>query len=153
MKPTDTLPRSVSCFFETIASGQHQNNEDLMWRQTGRRFSASRCGRLKNAQNVACFCVEFIPALPFRAECLAVGGSARRCCGAASPIRFYRASRALGEPLRSVQWGSFRFWEALAAGRVAINIDPGRYDATFPAVPANMEVAQTRRLPAHCGLA
>lgn len=109
--------------------------ESLMWRQTGHRFSAPYYERLKNAQAVACFCGELIPALPLRAECLTVGG--RR---ALLRRKLYSVvSRALGKPPRSVQWDSFRFWEALAAGCVAINIDLERYGVKLPAMPTNME--------------
>jgi len=109
--------------------------ENLMWRQTGRRYSAAYYERLKNAQAVACFCGELIPALPYRAEGLTGGG--RR---ALLRRKFYSVlSRALGKPPRSVQWDSYRFWEALAAGCVAINIDLERYGVTLPKMPTNLE--------------
>ena len=40
-------------------------------------------------------------------------------------------------PARSVQWDSFRFWEALAAGCVAFNIDLERYGVELPVMPEN----------------
>ena len=40
-------------------------------------------------------------------------------------------------PPRSVQWDSFRFWEALAAGSVTFNIDLERYGVVLPVMPEN----------------
>ena len=40
-------------------------------------------------------------------------------------------------PPRSVGWDSFRFWEALAAGCAAINIDLNHYGAELPVMPEN----------------
>jgi hypothetical protein len=109
--------------------------ERLMWRQTGHRYSASYYERLKNAEAVACFCGELIPGLPFRAESVSVGGRKAQL-----RRRFYSLiAGALGIPPRSVQWDSFRFWEALAAGCVAINIDLERYGVTLPVMPTNFE--------------
>ena len=41
------------------------------------------------------------------------------------------------QPTRSVQWDSFRFWEALAAGCAAFNIDLERYGVVLPVMPEN----------------
>jgi hypothetical protein len=38
-------------------------------------------------------------------------------------------------PPRSVGWDSFRFWEALAAGCAAINVDLEHYGAKLPVMP------------------
>ena len=108
--------------------------ERLMWRQTGYRFSRSYYERLKNSQAVACFCGEMIPPMPFRnPECYLVGGNKAK-------IRrfFYEMLGKLDpRPARSVQWDSFRFWEALAAGCVAFNIDLERYGVVLPVMPEN----------------
>jgi len=105
-----------------------------MWRQTGYRFSRSYYERLKNSQAVACFCGEMIPPMPFRnPECYLVGGNKAK-------IRrfFYEMLGKLDpRPARSVQWDSFRFWEALAAGCVAFNIDLERYGVVLPVMPEN----------------
>jgi hypothetical protein len=42
-------------------------------------------------------------------------------------------------PRRAVQWDSFRFWEALAAGCAAFNIDLEHYGVLLPALPVNGE--------------
>jgi hypothetical protein len=106
----------------------------LMWKQTGGRYSRSYYERLKNSQAVACFCGEMIPPMPFRnPECYLVGGNKAK-------IRrfFYEMLGKMDPwPARSVQWDSFRFWEALAAGCVAFNIDLDRYGVVLPAMPEN----------------
>ncbi len=108
--------------------------EALMWRQTGRRFSRSYYERLKTSQAVACFCGDMIPAAPFDGadRYLAGGGRAR--------IRraVYEAIDRLDpRPRRAIQWDSFRFWEALAAGCAAINIDLDCYGVSLPVMPVN----------------
>jgi hypothetical protein len=106
----------------------------LMWVQTGYRFSRSYYERLKNSLAVACFCGEMIPPMPFRnPECYLVGGKKAK-------LRrlFYEVLGKLDpRPPRSVQWDSFRFWEALAAGCVAFNVDLERYGVVLPVMPEN----------------
>jgi len=41
------------------------------------------------------------------------------------------------EPPRVLNWDSFRFWEALAAGCAAINIDLSLYGVQLPMTPDN----------------
>jgi hypothetical protein len=108
----------------------------LMWRQTGRRFSRAYYERLKHSQAVACFCGDLIPAAPFAGadRYLAGGGRAR--------LRrrlFEMLDRADPRPRRAVQWDSFRFWEALAAGCATFNIDLEYYGVTLPVMPVNGE--------------
>ena len=106
----------------------------MMWRQTGGRYARNYYERLKNSQAVACFCGEMIPPMPFRnPECYLAGGNKAK-------IRrlFYEMLGKLDpRPSRSVQWDSFRFWEALAAGCVAFNIDLERYGVVLPVMPEN----------------
>lgn len=106
----------------------------LMWRQTGARFCRAYYERLKNSQAVAAFCGELIPPMPFRnPECYLVGGNKAK-------LRriFYEAlARIDPRPLRSVQWDSFRFWEALAAGCLVFNLDLELYGAALPVMPEN----------------
>lgn len=40
-------------------------------------------------------------------------------------------------PRRAIQWDSFRFWEALAAGCAAVNIDLDKYGVELPVMPVN----------------
>ena len=108
--------------------------ERLMWGQTGRRFSRSYYERLKNSQAVACFCGEMIPPMPYRnPECYLVGGNKAKL-----RRMFYEMLGKLDpRPPRSVQWDSFRFWEALAAGCATFNIDLERYGVVLPVMPEN----------------
>jgi len=106
----------------------------LMWRQTGGRFSRSYYDRIKASQAVACFCGELIPPAPFaNPECYLVGGNKARVRRA-----FYEALGLLDpRPRRAVQWDSFRFWETLAAGSAAINLDLEHYGVQLPVMPRN----------------
>jgi hypothetical protein len=106
----------------------------LMWRQTGRRFSRRYYDRLMSSQAVACFCGDMIPAAPFAGadRYLAGGGKARLL-----RLVFEIADRFDPRPARAVQWDSFRFWETLAAGCAAINIDLDHYGVSVPVMPVN----------------
>jgi hypothetical protein len=77
-----------------------------------------------------------IPAAPFRgAERYLAGG--RR-----AQLRrslFELLDRADPRPRRAIQWDSFRFWESLAAGCSAFNIDLAYYGVTLPVMPTNGE--------------
>jgi Glycosyl transferases group 1 len=106
----------------------------LMWLQTGQRFSRKYYERLKQSQAVACFCGELIPPMPFRnPERYLVGGNRAK-------LRrfFYEVlGRFDRRPYRSVQWDSFRFWETMAAGCVAFNVDIEYYGVDLPVMPEN----------------
>jgi hypothetical protein len=108
----------------------------LMWRQTGRRFSRAYYERLKHSQAVACFCGDMIPAAPFAdPDRYLVGGGRARL----RRILFEWFDRADPRPRRAMQWDSFRFWEALAAGCAVFNIDLDYYGVEMPVMPVNGE--------------
>ena len=108
--------------------------EAIMWRQTGGRFSRSYYERLKQNQAVACFCGDIIPPAPYRdAARYLVGGNRAKVRRMLFQILGWFDPR----PPRSVGWDSFRFWEALAAGCAAINIDLSHYGAELPVMPEN----------------
>lgn len=108
----------------------------LMWRQTGCRFSRSYYERLKNTQTIACFCGEMIPPMPFRnPECYLVGGNKAKL----RRLLYELLGKLDRRPKRSVQWDSFRFWEALTAGCATFNVDLARYGASLPVMPKNWE--------------
>jgi hypothetical protein len=46
-------------------------------------------------------------------------------------------SAALGKKERSIQWDSFRFWEALSAGCLSFNLDLDKYGVILPEMPVN----------------
>ena len=104
----------------------------LMWEQTNRRHSPSYYDRLKQNQIVSCFCGELIPPMPWRnPQQYLVGGNKAKV-----KMAFFRLLAHLDpRPERIVQWDSWRFWESLAAGCVAINLDLERYGAELPVVP------------------
>jgi hypothetical protein len=108
----------------------------IMWEQTGERYSPSYYARLGSSQAVACFCGELIPPMPWRhPEQYLVGGNKAKLKRA-----FFEA---LGQvdprPARSVQWDSFRAWEAWVAGCATINIDLDVYGPELPVMPENMK--------------
>lgn len=106
----------------------------LMWEQTGNRYSSAYYERLKSSQAVACFCGELIPPMPYRnPECYLAGGNKAKL------RRFFYELLGRFDPRspRSVQWDSFRFWEALAAGCVAFNLDLEYYGVELPVMPVN----------------
>lgn len=108
--------------------------EALMWKQTGGRFSRTFYERLKRTQAVACFCGEIIPSLPFRSpDRYLVGGNRAKI----RRLFFEVLSLFDSRPPRSIQWDSFRFWEALAAGCATINIDLEHYGVVLPVMPKN----------------
>jgi hypothetical protein len=108
----------------------------LMWRQTGHRFSRAYYERLKHSQAVACFCGDMIPAAPFAdPDRYLVGGGRARL----RRMLFELLDRADPRPRRAVQWDSFRFWEALAAGCAVFNIDLAYYGVALPVMPVNGE--------------
>ena len=65
-----------------------------------------------------------------------VGGN--RAVGQASALRVGQARYP--RPARAVQWDSFRFWEALGAGCVAIQSSTSpKYGVRLPVMPVNWE--------------
>lgn len=119
---------------DNLKAAPADSYERLMWEQTGFRFSQSYYDRLKNSQAVACFCGEMIPPMPWRnpGQYLVGGNKAK-------------LKRRLFEVLanidprapRSVQWDSFRVWEAWVAGCATINIDLDLYGPELPVMPEN----------------
>jgi hypothetical protein len=104
----------------------------LMWEQTQRRHSRAYYERLCTAQAVAAFCGELIPPLPFQPDYL-VGG--RR---ALLKRRFYQLLGCIDpRPPRLIQWDSWRFWEAMAAGCLVFNLDLPHYGVQLPVMPEN----------------
>lgn len=106
----------------------------LMWEQTNHRHSRSYYERLKRSQAVSCFCGELIPPMPWRdpAQLMAGGNRARL-----RRAWFELLGRIDPRPERIVQWDSWRFWEALAAGCAVFNLDLERYGALLPVMPEN----------------
>jgi hypothetical protein len=108
--------------------------ERLMWEQTGERYSSAYYRRLGESQCVACFCGELIPPMPWRRpEQLMVGGNKAKLKRAALEFLAKLDPRAP----RSVQWDSFRAWEAWVAGCATLNIDLDFYGASLPVMPEN----------------
>lgn len=105
----------------------------LMWQQTGGRFSRSYYERVKQARAVACFCGDIIPPAPWRPEFYLVGGNRARL----NRMMFGALGAFDRRSPRAVGADSFRFWEALAAGCAAINLDLEHYGVRLPVMPEN----------------
>jgi hypothetical protein len=116
---------------DTTMNALDESPEDpyhlLFWNQTGRRHYPDYYRRLRQSVACACFSGFFLPpALPWfpsypRAE------------------RFWtHLGKKLNlESKRVVQWDSWRLWEALAAGCVAIHLDFDKYGMLLPVTPRN----------------
>lgn len=104
----------------------------LMWEQTQRRHSRQYYARLCRSQAVAAFCGELIPPGPFRPPYLVGGRKAKL-------VRAFYKTLALADPRppRLIQWDSWRFWEALAAGCLVFNFDLPHYGVRLPVMPEN----------------
>ena len=108
--------------------------EKLMWEQTGERYAPSYYQRLGASQCVACFCGELIPPMPWRnAEQYLVGGNKAKL-----KRKFFDVlAKVDSRPARSVQWDSFRAWEAWVAGCATFNVDLDIYGPALPVMPEN----------------
>jgi hypothetical protein len=108
--------------------------EALYWRQTTGRHSPEYYRRLGSVMACSAFCGELIPPMPFRnPECYLVGGNKAKL-----RLKFYETlARFDPRPPRIVSCDSFRFWETLAAGTVAFNVDLERYGVRLPVMPEN----------------
>lgn len=102
----------------------------LMWDQTQRRHCRDYYERLKSAQAVAAFCGELIPPAPYHPRYLAGGGRARLA------RRLHEAFALVDpRPPRLIQWDSWRFWEALAAGCLVFHLELERLGVALPVMP------------------
>ncbi len=91
----------------------------LHWRQTGRRHYPDYYRRLFRSAFCSCLSGYLLPA-----------GNAP----AVVPLRFRRKG-----PIRAAQWDSWRLWEALAAGCVALHLDFEKYGMKPPLKPRNWD--------------
>jgi hypothetical protein len=106
----------------------------LMWEQTGERYSPAYYARLGSSQAVACFCGELIPPMPWRnPQQYLVGGNKAKL----KRLFYETLAKVDPRPARSVQWDSFRAWEAWVAGCATINIDLDIYGPELPVMPEN----------------
>ncbi len=107
----------------------------LMWEQTNCRHFISYYERLKNTQAVACFCGRLVPCFPPDPRWYTYDGPKARVLNPLNTL----VSQLIGKPDRSLQWDSWRFWESLAAGCAAFNIDLEKFGVALPVMPQNWE--------------
>lgn len=115
---------------ETRIDGKTIDNPDeweqLMWRQTGRRHNARYFEALRVTRFSACFGGFFLPPdilmrPPF--------------WGAWNVL----TDRFVSMKHRPAQWDSWRWWESLSAGCVALQLDFNHYGMVLPVRPRNWE--------------
>ncbi len=137
---TPLLCRTLEGIFATdetrdaLSVPPSDEQERLWWEQTQRRHSRAYYERLRTSQTVATFCGELIPPAPHRPRYLAGGRRARW-----NRRAFALASRLDPRPPRWIQWDSWRFWEALAAGCLVFNLDLEHYGVALPVMPSPWE--------------
>jgi hypothetical protein len=105
----------------------------LMWEQTQHRHSRDYYNRLKAAQAVVAFCGELIPPAPFYPRYLVGGRQAQ-----IKRLGYDLLARFDARPPRLIQWDSWRFWEALAAGCLVFNLDLPHYGVELPVMPRHL---------------
>lgn len=105
----------------------------LMWRQTVDKHNPDYFCRLGSSMAVATFCGYLVPGLPADAS---VHFRGEKRYQALSMI-FRAASAATFRTPRLIQWDSWRFWETLCAGSVALHLDLEKYGAALPVMPEN----------------
>lgn len=107
----------------------------LMWHQSQRKHNPAYYQQLRESQIVACFCGDFIPGFPFDPSPGLAGGRKARL-----KLALYGwCARLLTRTDRIIQWDSWRFWECLAAGSVALHVDLEKYGVLLPVMPVNWE--------------
>jgi hypothetical protein len=101
-----------------------------IWQQCARRHSAKFFARVGKAKLCATFCGDLVPGLPWSPDYLVGGKKAalKRSVWAA-------LSRLAGSKPRNIQADSWRFWETLACGAIAINFDADESGWKLPAQP------------------
>ncbi|HEY0434803.1 MAG TPA: hypothetical protein VGC95_13095, partial [Chitinophagaceae bacterium] len=107
--------------------------DSLMWEQTTRRHSPEYYARLKHSAAVACFCGQLVPCFPRDPTWYTWDGGRARVINTINRV----ISCLIGHDQRIVQWDSWRFWETLAAGCAAFNVDLERFGAVIPEMPRN----------------
>lgn len=122
---------TVNATRDDLSRAPESAHDRLMWEQTQHRHSPDYFARLANAQAVAAFCGDLIPATPRFPRYLIGGGRRAQLARAAHDV-FCRLHRA---PERLMQWDSWRFWEALAAGCLVYHLDLDHYGVALPVRP------------------
>jgi len=107
--------------------------DQLMWEQSVDKHNPDYFARLTRSIMVATFCGSMCPRLPADAFVHYTGGRRHEAISA-----FYRVlSVVSGRTPRVMQWDSWRFWETLCAGAVAMHVDLEKYGAELPVMPEN----------------
>jgi hypothetical protein len=104
------------------------SSDDALHRiQTGGRHFPAYYKRLKESSACACFGGFFVSPIPSN-QSLILSRLLKRCL----TLSGFKSNQIM-------QWDSWRFWEALAAGCPAFQIDLEKYGALLPVMPQNWE--------------
>jgi len=112
---------------EAVDTPPDDPQQQLWWRETGRRHWPGYYERLTGAAACACFGGYFVTRWPAAKESLASRVLKRAL------TRTHRRTRLIS------QWDSWRLWESFAAGCATVHVDLARYGCVLPIMPVNWE--------------
>lgn len=107
----------------------------LMWEQTVDKHNPDYFFRLQTSSISATFCGFLCPWLPQDASIHFRGEKRNQLLSLASRLM----AKVIRKPERLIQWDSWRFWETLCAGTVALHVDLEKYGVLMPVMPKNWE--------------
>ena len=120
-----------------VSKGDRPENHlsSLMWDQTFKKHNPEYFSNLENSLIVATFCGDMIPGLPSNPTPYLLGGNKAKI----KKYIFEGLSYLSGTKNRIIQWDSWRFWETLALGSVALHVDLEKYGVELPVMPQNWQ--------------
>jgi len=127
------LPKSLPVEFRMASRCTEKDGKWnwLMYQQTLGKHNPAYYQNLCDYQIVSCFCGDWCPSKPLDASKMMVGGRKAR-------IRrtIYGAwDNLTGAIPRLIQWDSWRFWETLVCGAVALHFDLEKGGVLLPVMP------------------
>lgn len=105
----------------------------LMWEQSVDKHNPDYFDKLGSSVMTAAFCGYLCPWLPADASVHFRGAKRHQLLSRLSRA----AAKIIRRPERLIQWDSWRFWETLCAGGVALHVDLKKYGAALPVMPEN----------------
>ena len=103
------------------------------WAASGGKHNTEYYAAIRRFPVHACFCGEMVPSFPADPTSVLAGGRKARL----KRFLFHAIDRLTTRPARLIQWDSWRFWETLAAGAVALHFDLEALGARLPVMPRN----------------
>lgn len=103
----------------------------LMNKQTKGKHNPAYYRDLRSYQVISCFCGDWYPSQPADAAVFSGGGGRV----AIRRLLYGALDRLSGAIPRLIQWDSWRFWETLACGAVALHFDLAKGGVSLPVMP------------------